>query len=78
MLEKVKQHIAKIGANKALASDFITVFESEEGQRVLSHLEKWSQEGCPCFDNVYKHYAKSGEQELIKRIKRFINIAKQK
>lgn len=78
MLEKINDRVSKIKVNKALASDFIATFETEEGQRVLQQLEKWSQEGYPCFDNVNKQYAKSGEQELVKRIKKFIRIAKQK
>lgn len=51
-----------------IARCFNNVFSTDEGKRVLEHLDKYSHKNFPNHDNVYATYSKVGEQTLVKYI----------
>ena len=78
-IEKAKDVIEKVSLAKGvdkkmqesldLARDFIATFKTEQGQRVLDHLDKYSHHNFPNYDNVNATYSKIGEQTLVEYIR---------
>lgn len=75
MVDKV---INGVTLNNDLAKDFIDVFDTPSGKRVLEYLEKKAKMSYPDYDNINKNYSKGGQLEMIDDIKKYTNMAKTK
>jgi len=55
---------------------FLTVFDNEAGKRVLDHLDVYSHQNFPNYENVNATYSKVGEQALVEYIKAVVKTAR--
>ena len=55
---------------------FVQVFDNQNGQMVLEHLDKYSHKNFPNYDNVNATYSKIGEQTLVAYIRSILHTAR--
>lgn len=68
--------INRVALNNDLAKDYLRVFDTPAGKRVLEHLEKKAKMGYPDYNNVNKQYSKSGQIEMLDDVKKYVKMAK--
>ena len=57
---------------------FTAVFNNEDGQKMIKHLEEYSHINFPNYENVNATYSKIGEQTLVAYIKGALEAARKK
>lgn len=60
-----------------LRRHFVEVFESPAGKIILQHLDEYSHQNFPNYDNANATYAKAGQQQLVSYIRGVLKITKE-
>lgn len=70
-----KEQIKKLSQQRIdMLRMFQKVFNTKEGKVILEEIEKLAKYGYPDYENEKKHYAKTGQLELVNHIKNMLTV----
>lgn len=55
---------------------FLTVFDSDQGEAVIEYLDRYAHYNFPNYESVNATYAKAGQQQLVDHIRGIVAKAK--